>query len=429
MNRPSGLATTGLQSTPCAVRRRQAVAEFVPKRLTVPQKRTDIDQAGLAAKLLDWYRGAGRALPWRQPPGSPRKPDAYRVWLSEIMLQQTTVKAVLPRYDAFLRRWPTVTALAEAPLGDVLAEWAGLGYYARARNLHACARTVATELGGKFPDREARLRSLPGIGAYTAAAIAAIAFGRRVTPVDGNVERVVARLFALSTPLPKGGPEIARLARALAPARRAGDFAQALMDLGAGICTSRRPACALCPLRQNCAGHARGIANLLPYRATKAARPIRVGTAFLALRPDGAVLLRERPPKGLLGGMLEVPSSPWLENGEENDASAFAPLRLEWRRLPGLVEHVFTHFHLKLTIYRGQAPLKAKLTAAAEPQRCRWVAREDLSGAALPSLMRKVLAHGAVETRPPRPAPASGAQRSDGLGGFGRDGRRLSGSR
>ena len=237
-------------------------------------------------------------------------PDPYRVWLSEIMLQQTTVKAVLPRYDLFLRRWPDVTALARAELGEVLAAWAGLGYYARARNLHACARACSRAWRASSPTTRPACASLPGIGDYTAAAIAAIAFGRRATPVDGNIERVVARLFAVTTPLPAAKAEIRALAETLTPEDRAGDFAQAMMDLGATICTPRRPACGLCPVRPDCRGYAEGIAEALPYREAKGERPVRRGATFVAIRPDGAVLLRERPLRGLLGGMLETPSSP-----------------------------------------------------------------------------------------------------------------------
>jgi len=275
----------------------------------------------------------------------------------------------------------------------VLAEWAGLGYYARARNLHACAVVVAEEHGGVFPATEASLRKLPGIGDYTAAAIAAIAFNKPASPVDGNIERVMARLFALKTPLPEAKPEVKALAASLTPPGRPGDFAQALMDLGAQICTPKRPACGLCPVRPGCEGYAAGLANVLPYKAEKAERPTRVGTAFLALREDGAVLLRERPSKGLLGGMLEVPSTPW----GSRDAAApldFAPLEAEWRKKTGLVEHTFTHFHLKLEVHVARAPMGASLTAAAEPERCSWVARRDLADAALPSVMRKVLRHG-----------------------------------
>ncbi len=263
------------------------------------------DRGSVAEALLAWYGREARALPWRAPPGV--RQDPYKVWLSEIMLQQTTVKAVLPRYADFLRRWPGVKALARAELGEVLAAWAGLGYYARARNLHACARVVADEHGGHFPETEAELRKLPGVGGYTAAAIASIAFGVRAAPVDGNIERVIARLFAVETPLPAAKAEIKALAEGLTPETGAGDYAQAMMDLGATICTPRRPACGLCPLRPRCRGLAEGIAEQLPYKEEKGERPTRRGAAFVALRRDGAVLLRERPLKGLLGGMLETP--------------------------------------------------------------------------------------------------------------------------
>jgi A/G-specific adenine glycosylase len=346
----------------------------------------------IAASLLAWYGRERRDLPWRAPPGE--TPDPYRVWLSEIMLQQTTVKAVLPRYASFLRQWPNVTTLAAAELGQVLAAWAGLGYYARARNLHACACTVVEQHGGKFPQSAAALRMLPGIGAYTAAAIAAIAFGERVTPVDGNIERVIARLFAVTAPLLKAKAEIKALAETLTPAERAGDFAQAMMDLGATICTPRRPACALCPLRPDCRGFAEGIAQVLPYREEKRERPTRKAAAFVALRRDGAVLLRQRPLQGLLGGMLETPSSPWQEARPNGKAlTDYAPLKARWRKLPGVVEHSFTHFHLELVVYRADVGLDAKPKRAAAPESCGFVARRDLSRAALPSVMRKVLDH------------------------------------
>ncbi|HET7852022.1 MAG TPA: A/G-specific adenine glycosylase, partial [Methyloceanibacter sp.] len=262
-----------------------------------------------ANALLAWYGRNRRILPWRAAPGEAQ--DPYLVWLSEIMLQQTTVKAVLPRYAQFLHRWPDVQALAAAELGEVLAAWAGLGYYARARNLHACAREVVTRFGGSFPATEKDLRTLPGIGDYTAAAIASIALGACATPIDGNIERVVARVFAVTTPLPAAKAEIKELAENLIPEERAGDFAQAMMDLGATLCSPKRPACSLCPLVSGCAGHAQGLAEVLPCREEKAERPTRRGHVFVALRADGAVLLRERPLKGLLGGMLETPSSPW----------------------------------------------------------------------------------------------------------------------
>ena len=345
-----------------------------------------------AHALLAWYECERRELPWRVAPGV--TPDPYAVWLSEIMLQQTSVKAVLPRYADFLHRWPDVTALAVVELGEVLAVWAGLGYYARARNLHACAREVVERFGGRFPETEAELRTLPGIGDYTAAAIAAIAFGARATPIDGNIERVVARLFAVTTPLPAAKPEIKTLAASLTPVSRAGDFAQSMMDLGATICTPRRPACTLCPLGTGCAGLAQGLTQILPYREEKAERPLRRGVAFVVLRQDGAVLLRERPLKGLLGGMLETPSSPWLQAAPARTAlTEHAPVRGQWRQMPGLVEHIFTHFHLELKVYRAEIGFDVALTEAAIPERCRWVHVRDLHGVALPSVMRKVLAH------------------------------------
>ena len=359
----------------------------------------DRKEEGIASALLAWYDRERRELPWRTAAG--QEPDPYKIWLSEIMLQQTTVKAVLPRYAAFLRRWPDVKALATAELGDVLAAWAGLGYYARARNLHACARAVVEHHGGRFPANEAALRKLPGIGDYTAAAIAAIAFGKRAMPVDGNIERVVARLFAVTMPLPAAKPEIKALAQSLTPAKRPGDFAQGMMDLGATICTPRRPACGLCLLRPDCRGYETGLAEKLPYREEKGERPLRRGVAFVAFRSDGAVLLRERPLRGLLGGMLETPSSPW-EDKEPNGKAArdHAPLQADWQKLPGLVEHTFTHFHLELSVYCARVGFDAQPKRAAEPERCCFVARADLARAALPSVMRKVISHALeAETR------------------------------
>ncbi len=345
------------------------------------------------AAVLDWYDGQRRDLPWRVSPGA--RADPYRVWLSEIMLQQTTVKAVIPFYARFLARWPTVEALAAAPLDDVLAAWAGLGYYSRARNLHACARIVAERHGGQFPASETELRELPGIGRYTAAAIAAIAFGAPATPVDGNIERVIARLFGVNEPLPGITPELARLARSLTPAKRAGDYAQALMDLGATICTVTRPSCLMCPLQGVCSAHAQGLQAVLPVRAAKAERPHRVGLAYFALREDGCVLLRRRPEAGLLGGMLEVPSTAWGEMLPPlAGALRAAPVPGQWLAVPGVVTHTFTHFRLELLVYRALVPADATLTFWAEPQRCRWVARGDLDRAALPSVVRKIIAHG-----------------------------------
>jgi A/G-specific adenine glycosylase len=324
--------------------------------------------------------------------------DPYAVWLSEIMLQQTTVAAVIPFYERFLARWPTVEALAAAKLDDVLAAWAGLGYYSRARNLHECARIVAERFCGRFPQTEDELRDLPGIGPYTAAAIAAIAFGARATPVDGNIERVIARLFAVKKPLPAAKEEIRRLAGTLTPAKRAGDFAQALMDLGASLCTPKRPSCLMCPLQRDCSAHAQGIEGTLPIKAVRPERPVRVGLAFLALREDAHILLRKRPEAGLLGGMLEVPSTDWADTlPPVKEALRTAPVRGEWWAVPGTVVHTFTHFKLEMLVYRAILPADASLTFWADPQRCRWVPRRDLDRAALPSVMRKIIAHGLRE--------------------------------
>jgi A/G-specific adenine glycosylase len=365
---------------------------------SVARKQLQFRLAGqdTASAVLDWYDRERRDLPWRAPAGC--MSDPYAVWLSEIMLQQTTVAAVIPFYERFLVRWPTVTALAAAPLDDVLAEWAGLGYYSRARNLHACASIVAERFAGQFPATEEELRELPGIGPYTAAAIAAIAFGQRATPVDGNIERVVARLFAVKKPLPAAKEEIRRLAGTLTPAKRAGDFAQALMDLGASLCTPKRPSCLMCPLQRDCAAHDQGIEATLPIKAVRTERPVRLGLAFLALREDGHVLLRRRPEAGLLGGMLEVPSAEWADTlPPVHEALRTAPVRADWWSVPGVVTHTFTHFKLETLVYRAIVPADASLTFWADPQRCRWVPRRDLDRAALPSVMRKIIAHGLKE--------------------------------
>ena len=341
-------------------------------------------QAREASVLLAWYDRHRRRLPWRAEPGEAA--DPYRVWLSEIMLQQTTAAAVAPYFLAFVSRWPTVQALAAASLDEVLGAWAGLGYYARARNLHACARTVTDERGGRFPDTEAGLRALPGIGAYTAGAIAAIAFGRRAAAADGNAERVIARLAAIETPLPQARPVVRARILDLVPSDRPGDFAQALMDLGATICTPRRPACALCPLTHRCEGRRQGIVQELPRKAPKRQRPIRRGAAFWVERADGAVLMRRRAASGLLGGMIEVPSSDWTQAGPA-DIAAEAPVRARWRDTGGKVEHTFTHFHLILTLWRADAGEREL-----PPGDYRWVKPEEMSRQALPSLMKKVVA-------------------------------------
>ena len=338
--------------------------------------------ADLSASLLAWYDRHRRDLPWRARPGE--AVDPYRVWLSEIMLQQTTVAAVGPYFGQFLTRWPNVGSLARAELNDVLHAWQGLGYYARARNLHACARAIV-ERGG-FPDAEAGLRDLPGIGAYTAAAIAAIAFGRQAAAVDGNAERVLARLYAVHTPLPAVKPRLRAYAAALVPADRPGDFAQALMDLGATTCTPKKPRCGLCPWRASCRAHARGIAEKLPRRAAKPPKPMRHGVAFWTVNEAGAVLLRRRPINGLLGGMMEVPSTLWrAKPWAVKEAEKAAPLKARWRRLPGTVAHGFTHFDLELVI------LAATVRGRAAHDRL-WVAPASLKDYALPSVMKKVIA-------------------------------------
>ena len=338
------------------------------------------------ARLLQWYDRHRRVLPWRARAGE--RADPYRVWLSEIMLQQTTVKAVAPYYARFLDRFPAVIQLAAAPLDDVLKLWAGLGYYARARNLHACAAAVAELHDGRFPDTEDALRGLPGIGVYTAAAIAAIAFGKRASPVDGNIERVIARLHAVADELPAAKPRIRALAEQLTPQHRAGDFAQGLMDLGATICTPKSPACALCPWNESCAARVRGDQESFPRKASKKAVILRRGAAFVARRKDGFILLRTRPAKGLLGGMTEVPTTEWTRDFDGNVALSFAPLKGTWRRLPGVVNHIFTHFPLELTVYTAELPARTPA-----PEGMRWVAPGHLAEAALPSVMRKVILH------------------------------------
>ena len=367
---------------------RKANASLPLKKVRVRGR--EPDQIPAAADLLDWYDVNRRDLPWRAGRGA--TVDPYRVWLSEIMLQQTTVTAVAPYFARFIARWPTVQALAAAALDDVLKSWAGLGYYARARNLHACARTVVQHHGGCFPSAEAELAELPGIGPYTAAAIAAIAFGARTAAVDGNVERVVTRLFALEEELPAARPQIRNLAARLVPPRRSGDFAQAMMDLGATICTPKRPACALCPWMRACRAHRRGNQASFPRRARKRAGLLRRGAAFVLLRADGCVLMRSRPPNGLLGGMTEVPSTPWTHDFDAGAVLRQAPrlkrAQPKWRRLPGVVSHVFTHFPLELVVYRAQFP-----AGAIPPAGARWVPLAELAGEALPSLMRKVMAH------------------------------------
>lgn len=337
-----------------------------------------------AAALLAWYDHHRRRLPWRALPGETA--DPYRVWLSEIMLQQTTVKAVAPYFAAFLARWPSVEDLAASPVEEVMKAWAGLGYYSRARNLHACAIAVVERHGGRFPADLAGLRALPGVGDYTAAAIASIAFDIPAAVVDGNVERVVTRLKVIDAPLPGAKPAIrARVAALLDPARP-GDFAQATMDLGATICTPKKPACALCPVRPFCAAAAAGTQEAYPVKAAKRGGALRRGAAFVVRRADGALLVRTRPPKGLLGGMTEIPGTDWTAEGPGRDPAP--PVALAFTRLPGTVSHVFTHFPLELTVFRAGAP-----QGLAAPDGYRWIAAAEIEGEAFPTVFRKVIAH------------------------------------
>ncbi|HSA80000.1 MAG TPA: A/G-specific adenine glycosylase [Geminicoccaceae bacterium] len=340
--------------------------------------------AALIARLLTWYDRHRRQLPWRAAPG--RRAEPYHVLLSEIMLQQTTAATVSRRFGVFLARFPDLAALAAADEAEVLHAWQGLGYYRRARALHALARLVTLRHGGRLPRDQAALRALPGIGPYTASALRAIAFGQPAVPVDGNVLRVMARLHRVETPLPAALPELRERAQALAESGRPGDLAQALMDLGAMVCRPRQPRCGLCPWQASCAGHAAGIAAKLPRRRARAARPIRRGLAFLLRRPDGAMLFRQRPPDGLLGGLHELPSSPWQEGELVLEAALrHAPAAADWRLQKAPVRHAFTHFLLELTL------AEASTTAANGAPSELWCRTGELDRLALPTVMRKLL--------------------------------------
>ena len=340
------------------------------------------DMPQISRFLLDWYDRNRRSFPWRASGGEIA--DPYRIWLSEIMLQQTGTASVAPYFVRFTTRWPSVHALASAPLDEVLREWAGLGYYARARNLHKCALIVSTQMNGEFPRDPEALRKLPGIGPYTAAAVAAIAFDEPGPVLDGNIERVLSRVLALTLPLKQGRPQLREASQVLTACGRAGDTAQAMMDLGALICRPRAPDCAACPLTMSCAARERGIAENLPVKPQKRESPARHGAVFWLQRRDGAVLLRRRPERGLLGGMMEFPGTPWTE--EMADYRDHAPARCAWRALPGTVRHVFTHFRLELTVYTG-------MCAGKKPADGVWAHPEALGNYALPGVMRKVAHH------------------------------------
>ena len=346
--------------------------------------RVDSQSEPISTRLLRWYDASARTLPWRIAPGSGETPDPYRVWLAEVMLQQTGVLAAGRYWRRFLELWPTVQALAAADDADVMREWAGLGYYARARNLLAAARVVAG-MGG-FPETEVELRALPGIGPYTAAAVAAIAFGRRATAIDANVERVACRLFALETPLPAGRKAIESALSPHVPADRPGDFTQAMMDLGATICTPRGPRCLLCPLQACCAAAALGTPEAFPVKAPKAVRPQRQGHAWW-IEHDGNVALVRRPPKGLLGGMLALPGTGW----SVGEAERF-PFDADWQPM-GAVRHVFTHFELSLRLFRTQLRTRPPLhSGLLSGEQLIWTPRESLAGAGLPTLYARALA-------------------------------------
>jgi A/G-specific adenine glycosylase len=344
---------------------------------------SEAKRKAIVARTLAWWDRSRRSLAWRAQPGE--IPDPYRVWLSEVLLQQTTAQAATPYYRAFIAKWPGVEDLAEASTEDVMSAFAGLGYYSRARNLHACAKEIARR-GGTFPSEESELRALPGVGAYTAAAIAAIAFGRQTTPVDGNIARILARLRALEKPIARARAELATAAGALAPSRRAGDFAQALMDVGAMLCRPRNPACGLCPLAEDCAAFQAGVPEAYPRRAGAKARPQRQGAVFFARRSDGAFLARRRPPRGLLASTIELPGTPWTSGKPDDGLAGAAPVDACWRRLPGDVEQVFTHFALKLIVYATEFEGRA-------PADCFWVKPDAIGAAGFSSMMRKAVMH------------------------------------
>ncbi len=332
--------------------------------------------------LLSWYACNQREFPWRATAGE--TPDVYRVWLSEIMLQQTGTATVISYFNKFTTLWPNVHALASAHLDEVLTAWAGLGYYARARNLHRCAQIISTEMNGKFPREISELLKLPGIGPYTAAAITAIAYNEASPVLDGNIERVISRLYAVTSPLPGSRAELRSLSMALIKCAHPGDMAQAMMDLGAEICTPRGPDCMRCPWQKQCRAYAQDIAASLPVKNKRAPVPTNLGAIFWLTRKDGAVLLRRRPERGLLGGMMEFPGTPWNET--TRDFMSYVPANGRWKLLSGTVRHVFTHFKLELTVYAGRISDISSVDGF-------WVQPEEFHEYALPTLMRKVADH------------------------------------
>ena len=344
--------------------------------------RSILREAPRPADLLDWYDHNARKMPWRIGPAdraAGQMPDPYRIWLSEVMLQQTTVAAVRDYFERFVTRWPTVTDLANAADADVMGEWAGLGYYARARNLMKCARVVTSDHRGVFPKTYDGLIALPGIGPYTAAAISSIAYDLPETVVDGNVERVMARVFDIHTPLPSAKTELTDLAKTVTPNARAGDYAQAIMDLGATICTPKNPACVLCPWRRACLGRANGTHVELPKKTPKQLKPTRYGIAYVVQRVDGAMLLETRPETGLLGGMLGWPTTDWGDDPRDD-----APIKAQWKSMNSEVRHTFTHFHLRLNVKTAYVPMERM------PSRGGFVEAGDFRPSDLPTVMRKV---------------------------------------
>jgi len=357
-----------------------------PMKANAEPLKSDRRSPEVARRVLQWFDRHRRSLPWRAASG--QRADPYLVWLSEILLQQTNVPTATPYFEKFRTLWPRVENLADAPLDDVMRAFSGLGYYSRARNLHACAKEVVRR-GGVFPASEAELRALPGIGAYTAAAIAAIAFDRKASPVDGNIARIVARLYAIEEPIARARAKIAAAAAALTPTERSGDFAQALMDIGSTICTPRSPNCLACPMQFICAAAASGDPQAYPRKLARKERPARRGAAFFAEAVDGGVLLRTRPLNGLLGSTVELPGTAWSVDFALEEAGAAAPFSAPWRLTPGTVDQIFTHFSLRLSVYAARL-----LERPPAPEGCFWVGRKALDDVAFSSLMRKAVMHG-----------------------------------